>query len=944
MCLQGQAQDAKEQPQALILSATGAHLLRAGSELPLSAKPGDILFAGDALRADGGTAVFISCTAKSQQTVSLDAEVLFDTRQMKLRAGKFADQKAASGCFLPLLPRSIVASQQNAGTAIAQDLAGAAQPRTLEQSLQALPADQRAQLTATLAPIDQAIRANPGDQLSRLARVAALETAGLLSDAAAEMRIVAAGWPDAAWAKSRLFTLDLGASRSTVVAATDSGEGQTFALLIGISSFKDPEIPKLQFAHLDATDFAALLQSPRAGAIPPDNVKVLVNENATRSAIQNAIETHLKRRAGKNDTVLLFIASHGVTFPVENKNKGYIIAYDSDPRDLATSGIPMEDIRRLFESELTNVKRLLLYVDVCHAGRVGQIVPKADLTNKTAERALTPEDMQMFGLLAAQSNQTAQEGVNYGGGHGAFTYFVMRALNGDADMNRDGNVMMSEFAEFVRDKVSESTASRQIPKQIGDIDDKHVMAVTGKPGIVLKDYTPPAAGGNRGFAAVNSTETQTPSSVPAVVMTSRQMKYQDAATLLEAFDKAIREGRILPTDDQSAFVYLRALKARLKAEDYPAEAAKLRVALEDKGQQVLLDYLAGDETPQKRAAFFDGTRYFEAAELLAPDSLYLESRKTFCQGRVAIFDKDYRLAADLLEKAVSLDPERAYAYNALGIAYLERADYDRALLAFRDAAKRAPFWPYPVHNQALAAAEKGAFDESIRAYQRGILLAPKAAYLPYNLGLLYQRMNRGKDAEAMYRRALRLEPTNAQVLTALGYLKASAGRRAEAEQLYRQALAQDATSLTANHDLALLLSTDPKRFDEAVTIWRTNLDRSPEHLPSRLSLARALARVGRKEDAAREYEKLTAARPEYVAARSALAGLYVDLGRRADAIAQLQAALKAEPDNVELNEQAGDIFAAEKRTPEARAAYEKALSGATGVAKKRIRAALSKLP
>src|SRR5260370_27365676 len=211
-------------------------------------------------------------------------------------------------------------------------------------------------------------------------------------------------------------------------------------------------------------------------------------------------------------------------------------------------------------------------------------------------------------------------------------------------------------------------------------------------------------------------------------MTSRQMKYQDAATLLEAFDKAISEGRILPTGDQSAFVILNALKARLKAEDYPAEAAKLRVALEDKGQQVLLDYLAGDETPQKRDAFFDGRRYFEAAELLAPDSLYLESRKTFCQGRVAIFDKDYQLAADLLEKAVSLDPERAYAYNALGIAYLERADYDRALLAFRDASKRAPFWPYPVHNQALALEQRGAYDDATRAYQRGMLLAPKAAY------------------------------------------------------------------------------------------------------------------------------------------------------------------------------------------------------------------------
>ena len=938
MCAQPQSnKDAKEPPLALILSATGAQIQRADCELPLAAKPGEALFAGDSLYAAGGTAVYVSCTANTQQGLSPDGEVLFEPKQSKLRKGKFVDQKPATGCFLPPLQRSIVASQQHAGASVASDLAGASPARI---------AGQNPQLGATLAPLDQAIQADSMDLISRLARTAALENAGLLREAAAEMRQVATGWPDPAWMRSRVYALELAASKSAPApASTDpaSSEGQTFALLIGISNFSHPEVPKLQFAHLDALDFAKLLQSPRAGAIPPDNIKVLVNENATRSAIQSAIETHLKRRASKNDTVLLFIASHGVTFPVGNKTKGFVIAYDTDPADPATSGVPMEDIRRLFESDLTNVKRLLLYVDVCHAGRVGQIIPKADVTNKTAERSLAPEDVQMFGLLAAQSNQVAIEGVNYGGGHGAFTYFLMRALNGDADLNRDGKVMMPEFFDFVRDKVSETTASRQIPKQIGDIDEKRIMANTGMPGIELKDYAPPAPGGSRGFQAVGPAGETARDFAPQTVMTSRLMKYQDAATLVELFEKAIREGRILPTDNQSAFELLGAMKSRLKAEDYPAEAAKLRVALEDKGQQVLLEYLAGDATPQKRESFFDGTRYFEAAELLAPDSLFLESRKVFCQGRVAIFDKDYRRAAELLERAVGMDPERAYSYNALGIAYLERADYDRAVLAFRDATRRAPYWAYPLHNLALALSEKGAFADAIRAYDRGMLLAPKAAYLPYNLGLLYQRMNRGKDAETMYRKALALDPANPQVLTALGYVKASAGKRGEAEDLYRQALAKDAASLTANHNLALLLSTDPKRFDEAVTIWRANLDRAPEHLPSRLSLARALARVGRKEDAVKEYEKLIAVRPEYVAARRALSDLFFETGKRAEALAQLQEALKVEPENVELLERAGDLYAAAGNNAEARAAYEKALPGAAGPAKKRIRAAIAKL-
>src|SRR6185369_5539503 len=157
--------------------------------------------------------------------------------------------------------------------------------------------------------------------------------------------------------------------------------------------------------------------------------------------------THLKSRAGADDTIFLFIASHGAMVG----KKGYIVAYDSNPQDLAQSGIPMDDIRELFETQLSKVKRLYLYVDVCHAGNVGQIDTKAD--DKLTEKSLVARDLQMFGMLAAQKNQVAFEGVNYGGGHGAFSFFLMEALNGKADYNSDGKVTMDELAEYVHDKV-----------------------------------------------------------------------------------------------------------------------------------------------------------------------------------------------------------------------------------------------------------------------------------------------------------------------------------------------------------------------------------------------------------------------------------------------------------------------------------------------------------
>jgi len=945
---QDSSRDLPEVPLALVVAAKDARMLRAGSELSLSVQPGDLLFAGDSLRSERGFVTFISCTAKTRQTLPPEGDVLFEVRGPKTRAGKVSDESSVAGCFLPALPRSIVASQQHAGAAVAREASTAGAAQTLQQRMQQLPEAQRNQIAAGLAPIDAAIRADPGNPLNHLARVEILDRSGLSLDAADEMRMLTQLWPDAGWVRSRLFVLEEKAGKAIVAGGPSEPEveGNTYVLLVGISSFKDPNIAQLNYAHEDAIELARLIESPRAGEIPADNVMILVNQRATRSAIQSAIETHLKGRAGKNDTILLFIASHGATIPTENGNKGFIVTYDSDPQDLATTGIPMDDIRKLFETQLSGVKRLLLYADVCHAGHIGQIVSKADLTNKVAERALSSEDLQMFGLLAAQKGQVAVEGVNYGGGHGAFSYFLMRALNGDADLNNDGKVTMPELADYVHDKVSDATFNKQIPKQIGDIDETRVMSLTGKPGIVLKDYAKPVLQASRGIGVSSGSVAVPPS-------TSRTLKYQDAADLIRQFEDAVEQSRILPADDQSAFTFLGALRARLQAGDYSVEAEKLRVALEDRGQEVLLQYLAGEAAPQNRARFFSGTAYFEAAQLLAPESLYLQSRMVFCQGRVAVFDKDYALAITLLERAIRLDPERAYSYNALGIAYLERAQYEQAILAFRDAIRRAPYWVYPQHNLALAYAESGQYDRATRTYQEAMNLGPSYSYLPYNLGLLYQRNNRLGDAEQSYRNALRIEQTTrgsatstqpwtaaAVIVNALGSVEASRSghrNRDHAEKFFRQALQYDAEFRPARHNLALILSRD-HQSPEAERLWRQNLAADPGDIASHLALAEYLDRIGRKEEAASEYTLAIAGDGAYPGIRRKLAAVYLELNRFDDARSVLQRGLQLAPASPNLLEDLGDVEARAGQMARAEELYREAEDDSSGSSDKtRIR-------
>ena len=101
------------------------------------------------------------------------------------------------------------------------------------------------------------------------------------------------------------------------------------------------------------------------------NLLLLTNEQATTAAVRNAFQTFLRNRAGKKDTVFIMVAGHGT---VDSKGS-YILTYDSDPQDLSTTAIPMQEIQDLVQQELSKVGRVVLLADVCRAAAIGATKP-----------------------------------------------------------------------------------------------------------------------------------------------------------------------------------------------------------------------------------------------------------------------------------------------------------------------------------------------------------------------------------------------------------------------------------------------------------------------------------------------------------------------------------------------------------------------------------------
>src|SRR5689334_4440600 len=99
----GAASQELEQPVGLITASKDVKLRRLNTELPLTAKVGDILFAGDELIASGGTATFLYCPDKSSQTLGGSGEVVLDRKQLKVKSGQLSDRKQQTTCLLPAL-------------------------------------------------------------------------------------------------------------------------------------------------------------------------------------------------------------------------------------------------------------------------------------------------------------------------------------------------------------------------------------------------------------------------------------------------------------------------------------------------------------------------------------------------------------------------------------------------------------------------------------------------------------------------------------------------------------------------------------------------------------------------------------------------------------------------------------------------------------------------
>jgi len=249
--------------------------------------------------------------------------------------------------------------------------------------------------------------------------------------------------------------------------------GQRWAVIVGVSEYEHAgkgALRNLRYAARDAKRLYEQLVLGDPAHWPRGNVRLLADREATREAVSDAVLSFLKR-AQKDDLVLVFFSGHGSPDPSRRTNN-YFLCHDTEPTKLASTGFPMWEIDNALERGIIEARRVVVLADACHSGG---FVPEGMKDLQIVSRNVS-KGMQALGSGAAcrvvtscEPGEVSRERAEWGDGHGAFAYALVKGISGRADSvkeknsrgNGDGRIDLDELVHFVRREVGDLTSNGQ---------------------------------------------------------------------------------------------------------------------------------------------------------------------------------------------------------------------------------------------------------------------------------------------------------------------------------------------------------------------------------------------------------------------------------------------------------------------------------------------------
>lgn len=250
------------------------------------------------------------------------------------------------------------------------------------------------------------------------------------------------------------------------------------AFVVGLESYKDPELNKLKYPAQDARDVFEQLQeissfqksrsrlllaerSPRPDQGPPDP-NIRSKQYWTAQEIRNEFRDFLDQLKD-GELVVIYVGGHG--FAARDQSL-MLTASDFDPvrsrNDIPYSDL-IGDLRRQIEGNQLAMVRVAMFLNVCGAGNAGAMNVTPDLVD--AGRKLNQEfgygkfKYSLFPATARLQNAFEDEGRR----RSVFAYYLIEGLRGAAADRITGAITAGPLFDYIEKGLNKFQSERHQP-------------------------------------------------------------------------------------------------------------------------------------------------------------------------------------------------------------------------------------------------------------------------------------------------------------------------------------------------------------------------------------------------------------------------------------------------------------------------------------------------
>jgi len=217
------------------------------------------------------------------------------------------------------------------------------------------------------------------------------------------------------------------------------------AIIIGIENYR--RVAKADFANADAKEFYTY--ASRALGIKPENIKLLVDDGADDIEMLNAFQNWLPLKVNKGKTdVYVFYSGHG--YPSQDGSSLYFLPFNVDKQYLDRTSVKQKEVVAALQK--VQAKSVTMFIDACYSGqtRGGEVLIAGlkPIALKTDEKAY-PADFTVITASAADQFSSASQDLK----HGIFSFYLMKGMEGDADLSKDGKITSGELQQYLSEMV-----------------------------------------------------------------------------------------------------------------------------------------------------------------------------------------------------------------------------------------------------------------------------------------------------------------------------------------------------------------------------------------------------------------------------------------------------------------------------------------------------------